>query len=278
MIILAAGASSRLGSPKQLVLFRQKPLLQHMIDLVNGMELATRVLVVGANESTVRQAIEPGSVQVIVNGQWQEGMAGSIRAGLSEVLKLDPETDRVLVLLSDQPLVKPDLLEDLLRALSEGDYSLAASVYRGQAGVPACFLSTHFDELLALTGDRGAKQLIAQHKPKAALVPFDMGELDIDTPADLARLRDLEAGNNELVTGMRFKIRYFGQLAERRGLAEEWLDWPAQAPTASELKEHLARLHGFDSSVQIAVNQRLAQAEVVQPEDEIALLPPFAGG
>ncbi len=192
VMILAAGASSRLGSPKQLVDYRNKPLLQHMIDLVSGLDFSGKTLVVGANETAILEAVDPGKLGVVRNQNWQEGMASSIRAGLSEILRIDPNAKQVLVLLSDQPLVNLELVLDLFHAHAAGPHSLTASYYRGMAGVPALFSRVYFDELFSLQGDRGARQILNQYPERVNRVPFAQGELDIDTPQDLIRLRNLE--------------------------------------------------------------------------------------
>ncbi len=192
VIVLAAGSSSRLGQPKQLVHFQGKTLLQRALDLVASFDFATRVLVLGAHAGAILAETQPGTCTVVSNDQWAEGMASSIRAGLRKTLALEPETDHVLILLADQPFVTAELLATLLEAHTEANAPITASSYAGILGVPAIFSKAFFPELLALSGDRGAKQIMKQHASEVQAVPFERGLLDVDTPEDLARLREAE--------------------------------------------------------------------------------------
>lgn len=169
-IVLAAGGSSRLGAAKQLLPFRGRTLLQHAIETARVVSPHVRVVVNPALRDAAR------GVDVVVNEEWEEGIASSIRRGLDGI------ASDVLLTLCDQPLVTPEHL----RALVEAGAPIAASRYGGVAGVPAFFAARHLDELRALRGDQGARRLIEQYG--AATIAFEPAAFDVDTPVDAQKL------------------------------------------------------------------------------------------
>ncbi|MGB5978176.1 MAG: nucleotidyltransferase family protein [Cyclobacteriaceae bacterium] len=186
VIILAAGSSSRLGRPKQLLTFRNKPLLQHVIDTAGPFPFATRVLVLGAHAGDISGKIATKTFTPVMNPGWATGMGTSISKGLKQALLQVPELQHVLILLSDQPFLSKDLIQKLIRTHLAGDKPVTASEYNGVTGVPAAFSEELFADLLNLDGDRGANALIAGHP--ANVVPFDKGDIDIDTMEDYRKL------------------------------------------------------------------------------------------
>jgi len=186
--ILAAGASTRLGAPKQLLDFRGRTLLQHILDQAQPLPFAISVLVLGAHAAEIRAAISPGSFRVVVNQQWQEGIAGSIRVAVTEELAACPDLENILFLLSDQPFVTTSLLSELLDLQTQSRLPIAACRYGDTLGVPAVFSKAMFPELLLLRGDTGAGRLIRQHAGEVAALPFESGAVDVDTEEDYRRL------------------------------------------------------------------------------------------
>ena len=186
--ILAAGASTRLGAPKQLLDFRGRPLLQHILDQAQPLPLAVSVLVLGAHAAEIRAAVSPGLFRVVVNEQWQEGIASSIRAAVTEALAACPDLENLLFLLSDQPFVTTQILSELLDLQAQSGLSIAACRYGDTLGVPAVFSKKMFPELLLLQGDNGAGRLIRQHAVEVAALPFHAGAVDVDTEEDYRRL------------------------------------------------------------------------------------------
>jgi molybdenum cofactor cytidylyltransferase len=184
VLVLAAGASRRLGQPKQLLPFREKPMLQHVLDQTRTIEFATRVLVLGACAEEIRQAIAPGAFDVVWNESWEEGMSGSIRVGVERSLALDPSLEHLLVLLCDQPYVTGELLREMMEAHLRAGKKITACRYQDTVGVPAIFSKGFFPALLQLRGDRGAGGLIKQYPDDLTIVPFDRGAVDVDTPED----------------------------------------------------------------------------------------------
>lgn len=172
-VVLAAGSSSRLGRAKQEIVFRGETLLERAVRIAS--EAAGEVIVV------VREARHLPGVRVVVNEEAREGIASSIRAGVTAA----PPDARLLVVLVDQPLVTAEHL----RALVAAGAPIAASGYAGIAGVPAAFSPQFRDELLALRGDRGARAVIEAHRDRVVVVPFDDAAVDVDRAEDLERLR-----------------------------------------------------------------------------------------
>jgi molybdenum cofactor cytidylyltransferase len=188
VIILAAGASSRLGSPKQLLDYSGTTLLQHSIEVAQAANVDSVVVVLGANADIIRSEISNTTANVVVNPEWKEGMASTIRFGLQTLVKLNPEVDAVVFMVADQPFVTADLLNDLIVLNKKEQRSIVASKYGTTFGTPVLFTKRFFPELLELTGDVGAKSLVRKYLDETAFVPFTKGEIDIDTVEDYKNL------------------------------------------------------------------------------------------
>lgn len=184
-VILAAGASARLGRPKQLLPWRGRPLLGHTLENARSL-LDTRVRVVlGARADTIRQALPADAGTIIVNPDWRHGMATSIRAGIEA---LPASAEAVLLLLCDQPMLGPSQLKKILTGWQAQPDRIVASQYQQTVGVPALFPRVFFEDLKALQQDRGAKSLLLQHQHTLLQIPMPEAEFDIDTPVDYGRL------------------------------------------------------------------------------------------
>jgi molybdenum cofactor cytidylyltransferase len=188
VIILAAGSSSRLGQPKQNLIFQGKTLLQMAIDNALASVCETVVVVLGGNVSAIQPTIAGQPVSVIVNPDWQEGMASSIRCGLVELQRISQSFSSALLMLCDQPFADSKVLNQLVQKKIDSGMLIIASSYNGIAGTPALFDISIFPELLQLTGQEGAKKLLTNHADKVLAVPFASGGIDIDTMEDYDRL------------------------------------------------------------------------------------------
>ena len=180
IILLAAGSSSRLGEPKQLVDWHGQPLLRHMASVAIGAGLGPVTVVLGANDEACREALGDLQLTTIHNPNWASGMGSSISSGLLSLIV--QATDGVIVMLCDQPLVDAELLRSL-KELSE-DYYVVASRYDEQLGPPAFFSPEQYDSLLALDGAEGAKSII-NAETSVGWVEAPQAAVDIDTPEDL---------------------------------------------------------------------------------------------
>ncbi|MDP4264591.1 MAG: nucleotidyltransferase family protein [Bacteroidota bacterium] len=184
IVILAAGKSSRLGSPKQLLAYRGKSLLQHAVTTALQTTMRPVVVVVGANSNLVKKEMEGMQVEIAYNEGWQEGMASSLRCGLAAVQKMSDLTDGIIFMVCDQPYVTQSLLEGLLQAQHETGLPIVASSYEDKLGTPVLWHKTFFAELMELKGDTGARKLIKQHEDLVTTVAFPKGIIDIDTKKD----------------------------------------------------------------------------------------------
>lgn len=187
VVILAAGASRRLGMPKQLALYRGQTLLGHAVATALAAGSGSVVVVLGAGADPLGREVTGPGVRVVANPDWATGMASSVRSGVAAVEEAVPDAGAILFTVCDQPLVTADLLEAITREHRAG-HDLVAASYGETVGVPALFSRRYLAELAALTGDEGARRVLARHADLVRAIPFPDAALDVDTPADLARL------------------------------------------------------------------------------------------
>jgi molybdenum cofactor cytidylyltransferase len=188
IIILAAGASTRLGRSKQTVPYKGSSLLKHTIKVAVDTDLGPVIVVIGANEKEISAHIEQEAVTIVLNKDYQEGIASSIRTGLNEVQEHHKDCENIILMVCDQPHVNKELLTSLLDTKNSTNKPIAASAYKDTIGVPALFDKHFIPELLSLQGEEGGKKILLKHHESVAVVPFPSGEIDIDTPADLDSL------------------------------------------------------------------------------------------
>jgi molybdenum cofactor cytidylyltransferase len=187
IVILAAGASTRLGRPKQLLPWQGKTLLQHAVE--TALTIATQpVVVTGCNADQLVAGVDHTQTHIVFNPEWEQGIASSIRCGLQALLNRTPPPDQVIFMVCDQPFVTPALLLDLVNERQKSHKSIIASSYAGTLGIPALFDKTHFAQLLDLQGDTGARKIIQQYVEEVASVEFREGEFDIDTEQEYKKL------------------------------------------------------------------------------------------
>jgi len=189
-IVLAAGASRRLGQPKQLVGIAGEFLIERSLRLAREAGAAPVIAVLGANYAPICAAVLFHDAIPVFNERWQEGISSSIQAGLRELDVRVPDSRAVLILACDQPHLTAEHLHALIDAFDrQATPSIAASAYADTVGIPAIFPRVAFPELHALGGDRGARSLLQKPKYPVVSVTFTGGEIDIDTPSDLDKLK-----------------------------------------------------------------------------------------
>ena len=189
-IILAAGASRRLGQPKQLLIFGGETMIDRAIRLANESGASPVMAVLGAHRELICETALMRNATPIVNRAWDQGISTSIQAGLAALEESAPQTLGALILACDQPQLSAGHLcamLELFRAQSEP--AIVASAYQGILGIPAVFPRKVFDDLRALRGDQGARLLLMQPPCPLVALPFPGGEIDIDFPDDIAHLK-----------------------------------------------------------------------------------------
>lgn len=186
-IILAAGSSSRLGQPKQLLVHEGKTLVRRVADIALALRKGPVAVVLGANRHAIADELVELPLTLIDNPRYEEGMASSLKIGLAGLFMTQKKLDAVLVLLTDQPHVSLGLLLHLTETFQEGEKDIVACRYgpEGPLGVPALFATKYIEELLSLTGDKGARWILVKHRTDVAEVPFEAGLIDLDSPRDL---------------------------------------------------------------------------------------------
>lgn len=185
LIILAAGSSSRLGQSKQLIKVEGKTLLEKTTQAALGSGAHPIVVVLGNQASVHKEIIETLPVTIEINQEWSNGMGSSLKAGLQRLLKDVPNIEAVIITVCDQPYLTADHLKKLIEAFANTSSEVVASHYNNTKAVPALFSKSLFKKLLELADEDGARRIIRQHEGTIALVPFEKGEIDIDTPDDL---------------------------------------------------------------------------------------------
>ena len=194
IIILAAGGSSRLGRLKQLLPYNDKTLLQHTVQTALTLTAGTVVVVLGAEAETVQNEMAGNDVHIVKNAEWKEGMASSIRCGISAMVEISPAGEGVILMVCDQPFVTASLLNDLISAHQKTGKPVVACGYEDTFGPPVFFHHSLFEELLQLRGDIGARGVVRQHADAVEVVPFPEGTFDVDTESDYERIKS-EARN-----------------------------------------------------------------------------------
>lgn len=196
VLIIAAGESKRMGSPKQLLNIEGETLINRMIHIVKKAVNFPVYVVLGASAESIQAQLPKLDVKIVHNAHWQEGMASSIRIGLNTAKAQNPETDGLMVVVCDQPYITESTISSLLELQEEKDTQMAAAYYDDVMGTPALFHQTIFDEILSLKGDIGAKKIIQSRPEEVAKLHFEKGLLDIDTKEDYQALLK-EINNND---------------------------------------------------------------------------------
>ena len=188
-IVLAAGASSRLGQPKQLLEFEGEPLLRRVMRAAAGAGCSPVVVVLGANADGIIREVPIAGVTVVRNEEWERGVGSSIRCGLRHLLDSSPKIDAVVLVTCDQPFVDAGVIATLRAQFETSGKPIVASRYAKTLGVPALFDRTCFDALLALPDNSGAKGIIEARVGEVMSIEFEAGAFDIDTSGDYERAK-----------------------------------------------------------------------------------------
>ncbi len=191
-VLVAAGASVRLGRPKQLVVYEGKTLLARTYEAIrDGLE-GPIFVVTGYEAARIGDALVSyrGSNQltVVCCPEWEEGMGKSIAFGASRLLESHPDVGAIVISVCDQPHLTSGVISKLVKEQKQDSTRIVASSYRGATGPPVCFGENYFSSLCSLKGDRGAKDLIQKQRENLTEIPFDLGSIEIDTSIDYENL------------------------------------------------------------------------------------------
>lgn len=183
-IILAAGNSSRMGQPKQLMRINDEALLVRTIKTVAAAGLLNTeiTVVLGSDYAQHRDVVSPLKVNIEHNINWADGMGSSLKYGLKKIMEQKPAG--VLILVCDQPLLTQEHLQKIIQLFQTSPQSIIASHYNNTNGVPAIFPSPLFDQLLMIGDEQGAKKVLQQNQHNLISVDFPNGVIDLDTPED----------------------------------------------------------------------------------------------
>lgn len=184
-LVLAAGPSRRMGTPKLALPVDGTPMLRRVVDAAAHSRCRETVVVLGAHQEVYRLLLEGTPGRVVENPEYEHGMSTSIRAG---VAALSSESEAVVILLADQPRVTAEVINRLIDTYLQEGKRIVASAYRGAVGVPVLFDAALYLELLTLEGDAGARSVIETYPQHGVAVALEDGWQDVDTPEDLGRL------------------------------------------------------------------------------------------
>lgn len=181
IVILAAGASSRMGTPKQLLPFQTDTLLGTVIKNATHTRIETIYCVVGANSSEIKKSHQQYAITFITNSDFKAGLSSSIQSAVQFIAENKPDIEAILVLLGDQPFVSSEYMQLYIDLHLKHPEQRIATAYKNNTGVPAVFPKKYFGRLQKLEGDRGAKELL-NTIPDTFVVKLPMEALtDIDT-------------------------------------------------------------------------------------------------
>ncbi len=186
ILVLAAGAASRFGSPKQNARLQGQTLLQRAVSLATGVAGQAVTVVLGAHAAEIAPSLRGSGAGVVINRNWQEGLASSLRAGVAQ---LPGSTEGVLVMLADQAAITEFDLRRLVSTWRQQPEHIVAASYGGQTGVPAIFPAHSFGLIQELRGDTGARALLHRLADRVVRVPMPAAAVDVDTPGDLQKLQ-----------------------------------------------------------------------------------------
>jgi molybdenum cofactor cytidylyltransferase len=188
-VILAAGTSSRMGQAKQLLALGESTVLLQTLAHVQAADLQEIILVLGASAEAIRRQLPSAQqLKIVVNQAYQQGIASSLRAGLSAV---DPQSDAALIVLGDQPFIRPLTLDRIVEEYRRSQAQIVIPLHQGQRGNPVLLDRSVFAEVMALQGDVGSRAIFAKHLDQTVNVEVEDKAilLDLDDPADYQRLK-----------------------------------------------------------------------------------------
>ena len=191
IVILAAGASKRMGTPKQLLSWDNTTLIEHVIQTAVSVSAKEVVVVLGANHNVLSDKIKHYPITLLYNDDWKLGLGSSIATAVNYFKKLMPNIDGLLFMLADQPFIVSDYLKAMIQSFFVDDKQILATSYDdGKYGVPVLFDNFYFNELSKLNDDHGAKLLLKKYKSHVTALTPPKLNVDLDTLEDYRKYID----------------------------------------------------------------------------------------
>ena len=193
-IILAGGRSTRFGPPKQLLKLKGKYLLEYVLEAALGSKLNHVVLVLGHEHQNILRALAAHTaherLQVVINHRYREGQSRSLQAGLVKIRQVFPSA---MFLLGDQPMVNPGIIDHMVDRFRDSEMDICVPICNGKRGNPTIFNRVLYDQLMAIKGDRGARDIIRNHPKRVLYIDLDdpLSFFDIDSQKDFETLKSL---------------------------------------------------------------------------------------
>lgn len=185
IIILAAGASNRMGEPKQLLKWGNSTLINHAINVVRKAEVRDIIVVLGANFELIHKTIETSQVTILNNNYWKMGLGKSIAVAVEHLQNSKQNIDGILIALGDQPFMTSDFFKSIISKFQPHKNQIIATSYNnGTVGVPVLFDKAYFNELLLLNDDKGAKRILKTHQANVQILKPPTDNMDLDTKED----------------------------------------------------------------------------------------------
>ncbi len=188
ILLLAAGASSRMGQSKQLLPIAGTTLIRSITKTCLTVNSGKVIVVLGANENKHKEEIQDLPVEIVVNPDWSKGVGSSIKAGINYLMSQTENTKGVIISVCDQPYLAATHLNQLIENFETK--KMVASAYKGARGVPVLFDAFYFDALLQIDDENGANKIIQMHAHAVKEVPFPRGDVDLDTVTDYNTFND----------------------------------------------------------------------------------------
>lgn len=166
-VILSGGASRRMGSPKALLSYQGRPFLEHLLDVAHHPKIGSRRVVLGADAEPIAKEVNLSSDEIVINEEWEKGQLSSIQAALRS---LPPQTDGIILLLIDHPLISSTLVGELVESFYASGKSIVLPVYEGRRGHPVIFSAALYQELMDAPLETGARSVVWTHAGDVQIV------------------------------------------------------------------------------------------------------------
>ena len=184
VLILAAGKSSRMGNIKQLLKIEGKTLIENAIETSMKIEKTSTLCVLGAHAAEIKKKVDLSNVDVTINKDYELGLSSSIISGIKHLQKQKKQFDGIFLLLADQPAIKLAYYQEMVALFSKEKNKIIASKYENGFGVPAIFPKSFIKNLLAIKGDKGAREFLQKNKKEILSPKTRVNLVDIDTPKE----------------------------------------------------------------------------------------------